>query len=317
MSDRATVLRRILRRADAPRVIDQLAGLSGTELTTVLLEIMRLRADTVAPAALLQAYQDNRFVGPAPVPWAVLRDTETRALRVVPAAFDVLQLSPVVPLATNSAVAPVHQDIVISALRGVEVLADPTNALALEAACRRGVLLREHPRSAELVRLATSHRVVRAQRFGPGAFAHFQLLALVTAGRDTGQGAFEQDAAVEHLSICVDACLATGASHVRLALTDLTDGSFPGVETRLREAFAGDPSVTVDNWQDRPGGRGYYAGFCCKVYATYNGVTLEVGDGGCVDWTQQLLANRKERLFTSGLGLDRMAAAAEPPDPDA
>jgi hypothetical protein len=165
MPDRATLLRRILRRADAPHVIDQLASLSGTELTTVLLEIMRLRADAVSPAALLQAYQRNRFVGPSPVPSAALRDTEMRVLRVVPAAFDVLQLSPVVPLATNSAVAPVHQDTVISALRGVEVLADPTNALALEAACRRGALLREHPRSAEVVRLATSQRVVRAQRF--------------------------------------------------------------------------------------------------------------------------------------------------------
>jgi hypothetical protein len=143
------------------------------------------------------------------------------------------------------------------------------------------------------------------------------LLALVTAGRDTGHGAFEQDAAVEHLTICVDACYATGASHVRLALTDLTGGSFSGVETRVREAFAGDPSVTVATWQDRPSGRGYYSGLCCKVYATYDGVTLEVGDGGVVDWTQQLLANRKERLFTSGLGLDRMAARAESPDQDA
>jgi hypothetical protein len=37
-------------------------------------------------------------------------------------------------------------------------------------------------------------------------------------------------------------------------------------------------------------------------------VTVDVGDGGAVDWTQQLLTNRKERLVTSGLGLERMAA---------
>ena len=221
-----------------------------------------------------------------------------------------------VPLGTNSAVAHVHQDTVVSALHGVEVVADPTNALALEAARRRSALLRDHPRSTELVRLATSIRVVRAQRFGPGALAHFQLLALVTAGRDTGHQAFEQKAAVEHLRIGVDACRATGATHVRLALTDLTTGRFSAVATRVAQAFAGDPGVTVGSWPDRPGGRGYYAGFCCKIYATYDGVTFEVGDGGMVDWTQQLLANRKERLFTSGLGLDRMAAPPEVPDRD-
>jgi hypothetical protein len=49
----------------------------------------------------------------------------------------------------------VHQDTVVSALRGVEILADPTNALVLEAARRRGALLRESPRSSELVRLAS------------------------------------------------------------------------------------------------------------------------------------------------------------------
>lgn len=316
MADRATPLRRILDRAGTPHLVDQLAALSGTELTTVLLEVMRRRAEAVAPAALLQAYQRNRFVGPATVPWTDLRDAETRALTAVPATFDVLSLSPVVPLGTNAAVAPVHQDTVVSALRGVEVLADPTNALALEAARRRAALLREHPRIPELVRLATSHRVVRAQQFGPGAFAHFQLLALVTAGRDTGHLAFEQAAAVEHLTVSVDACRATGATHVRLDLTDLT-GAFSAVGTRVREAFAGDSDVTVADWPDRPGGRAYYAGFCFKVYATYDGVSLEVGDGGIVDWTQQLLANRKERLFTSGLGLDRMAAPTTPRDGDA
>jgi hypothetical protein len=151
--------------------------------------------------------------------------------------------------------------------------------------------------------------VVRAQRFGPGAFAHFRLLALVTAGRDTGSHAFEQEAAVEHLRICVDAIRATGAAHVRLDLTDLTGHALSRVVAWVRAAFDGADDVTVVDWPDRPGGRGYYAGLCFKVSAIYGGVTLEVGDGGVVDWTQQLLTSRKERLFTSGLGLERMAAA--------
>jgi len=86
---------------------------------------------------------------------------------------------------------------------------------------------------------------------------------------------------------------------------DLTGHALSRVAARGREAFAGADDVTVVDW---PGGRGYYAGLCFKVNATYGGVTLEVGDGGVVDWTQQLLTSRKERLFTSGLGLERSAA---------
>jgi hypothetical protein len=35
--------------------------------------------------------------------------------------------------------------------------------------------------------------------------------------------------------------------------------------------------------------------------------TVEVGDGGIVDWTQRLVGSRKERLMTSGLGIERLA----------
>jgi hypothetical protein len=31
---------------------------------------------------------------------------------------------------------------------------------------------------------------------------------------------------------------------------------------------------------------------------------FEIADGGLVDWTQQLLNNKKERFFISGFGLE-------------
>jgi hypothetical protein len=34
---------------------------------------------------------------------------------------------------------------------------------------------------------------------------------------------------------------------------------------------------------------------------------LEVPDGGRVDWTRKLLADDKERLFITGVGVDRLA----------
>src|SRR5262249_61702412 len=100
--------------------------------------------------------------------------------------FDVLPLAAVLPPGSHPATGGVDPRNVVATVRGSEVGADPTNGLALEAAVRRADLLRLNPRSAEPVRLAASQRVTRAQVFsGPVSFAHFQLLGVVTAGRDT------------------------------------------------------------------------------------------------------------------------------------
>jgi hypothetical protein len=37
-----------------------------------------------------------------------------------------------------------------------------------------------------------------------------------------------------------------------------------------------------------------------------NNKSYEIGDGGFVDWTQQLLQNKKERLLITGFAFDFM-----------
>ena len=96
-----------------------------------------------------------------------------------------------------------------------------------------------------------------------------------------------------------------GADDIRIELTD-----FDARRTLLaavRESLPLAPDVHVTDRPDRQAARGYYAGFCFKAFATFRGATFEVADGGHVDWTQQLLASRKERLMISGIGLDRLA----------
>jgi hypothetical protein len=66
--------------------------------------------------------------------------------------------------------------------------------------------------------------------------------------------------------------------------------------------------VTYEPWDDRQAGRDYYPSVCFKVEGVWDGQQLEVGDGGIVDWTQRLLGSTKERLITSGIGLDRLAS---------
>jgi len=206
----------------------------------------------------------------------------------------------------RSAVAPVSQHRVVSTIRGTEVAADPTAGLALEAARRRRDLLRANPRSAEHVRLAATQRIVRAQRFDhPEAFAHFKILGLVTAGRDTGSLAFEIESAAEQVRFAVEGLLGLEAEAVRVELTDFEGRT--GLLAAVADELPSRAGVDVVDRPDRTAARGYYRGFCFKAFAAFDGDAIEVADGGHVDWTQRYLRSRKERLMISGLGLDRLA----------
>jgi hypothetical protein len=284
--------------------------LSGTDLTTLLLEVFRRRAMSMTPADILRRYRGDRFVAPVPSDERRLRRAQDSMLGALGEHVDVLMLAPVVPLGTHWATAGVDPRNVIATIRGSEVAADPTNGLALEAALRRRQLLDADPRSAEPVRLAASQRVTRAQLFsGPVSFAHFQLLGLVTAGRDTGGRAFEREQLTEHLRFAANGLARAGLTGVTIALTCLDEPSRQ-VLADVTDALSGHAGVEIAEAADRDSGRAYYRGLCFKVFvAGPEGEQLEVADGGFVDWTAKLLGNRKERLVISGYGIERVAMA--------
>lgn len=307
-------LRRVLGQVGGPQLLDLLSDeLSGADLTTLLLEVFRRRAQRLSPADVMRRYRDDRFVTPAPISFAALRRAEDALISALPDDFDVLVLAPVLPLAAQSAVSTVDPRKVIATVRGSEVAADPTNALALEAAVRRTTLLAADPRSAEPVRLAASQRVARAQRFdGPGMLAHFQLFGLVTAGRDTGNQTFERQHLAEHLRFAANALTAAGVQRTQIRITligdDDADAARPVLE-QARHDLSDLPGVEVLEDPTRTAGRGYYTGLCFKVFAEIDGGWTEIGDGGFVNWTQLLTGNNKERLLTSGYGIERLAEA--------
>ncbi|WP_370961355.1 hypothetical protein [Amycolatopsis sp. cg9] len=269
---------------------DVLAALPGADLTTVQLEVARRRAARLAGPDVLRRHRADRFVAPSPLPAGLLRRVED-ALLAAASSFELVTLSPLTPLGTHSAVTGLAQHRVVPTGRGTEVAADPTAGLALEAAVRRT--------GPGPVRLATVQRVVRAQQVTAGLFAHFSLFGAVTAGRDRGNLGFEREHAAEHARLLAAGCRALGATDVSLGVTVL-DPRFEGL---LDGA-----GVPVHPFPDREGGRGgYYEGLCFKVYAAFGGDLAEVGDGGFTPWTRRLLGNAKERLMTSGLGVDRLA----------
>ncbi|HEY7432475.1 MAG TPA: hypothetical protein VH641_17260 [Streptosporangiaceae bacterium] len=294
-------VRRLLPAIGGAGVLDRLAALSGSDFTSVMLEVVKRRAAGQTPASVLRRYRTDRFVRPGEVSWWSLQQTAGSLLRGLPGDVEVLNLAPLVPLGTHSALATVSQDKVVTAVRACEAAADPTNGLALEAAQRRS-----EDRQAT-VRLAAVQRVVRAQQTGgAGRFAHFTLLGYVTAGRDTGSHRFERQALAEQLGWAAAALTRAGLPGVEVALTPLSE---PG--ERVAGLLAGDLApapcqVVID--PARESGRGYYTELCFKINAMIDGEPAEVGDGGFTDWTRQLVASGKERLLISGLGIDRIAA---------
>jgi hypothetical protein len=297
--DASGALDRVVREIGGMEVAERLAALSGSDFASVMLEVVRRRAARETPASVLRRYKHDRFVRPGSTPWRSGRRAEDILLGCLPANVEVVTLAPLVPLGTHSALGTVSQHKIMTAIRACEVAADPTNALALEAAVRRASTA---PGS---VRLAAIQRVVRAQRFPAGWSAHFSLFAMVTAGRDTGNCQFERAALAEHLRFAVAGLHAAGLPGAQVALTPLSEAGERITAAAAAELASLPADIVTDH--DRATGRGYYRDVCFKVNALVNGIPAEIGDGGFTDWTAKLLASNKERLLISGYGLDQLA----------
>ena len=269
--------------------------LSGAALQSLLLEVMRERARTRTPAAVLRQYQRDRFCRPS----AIDRRTSLAvdaALFAAAEGFEALELSPLAPLASCSSVALTDQNRVVSALRSTEVPADPTNVLALECALR----LRAAP--SVPVHLATSQRVVRAQPVPklPGYAQHFRIFVLATGGVESEGRAFSVASVVRHARVLLAALeslerqgYAFGERFVEVLSTPERSAQANAIARAL-----GDVATC------KPLGHAYYSGglrFMLWVTAA-DGSRVPLGDGGTFDWLAKLGSNRRAVFIASGLG---------------
>jgi hypothetical protein len=316
MSD--PILERIQREAGIPELVDVLVErLSPTDLKSLLLEVYRRRTLAVKPSQLLERYERDRFVRPSDLAPGVTTNFE-RLIWSLLDHYTVIELSPVCPLGTNTAVATVDQNNVLTTIRNNEVVADATNVLALECASRRRLLLRLDPQNRERVKLCASHRVVRSQAYqnAPGVLTHFRLLGLCAAGRDEGSFQFETTSLVEQISFYIRLLrsaseLGYQAHQLRVTLTDLENGlREQTIDSQVfKPLMVNYPGVICEFDPGRESGRGYYVGACFHIYAkNLAGTEFELIDGGFTTWTQQLLSNNKERLLISGLGTERFCS---------
>lgn len=311
------IIERISQETGIDDLVETLATqLSPTDLQSLLIEVYRRRAEALAPRDLLDQYQHNRFVQPAQASPIAQLDFDRLAYSLLPPGFEAIALSPVAPLGACSVVSTVSQNVVVPTIRNTEVCSDATNVLALECARRRQQILRSDPRATDRIKLSTSHRLLRAQKFeGPASFQHFTIFTLCTAGRDEGSFQFETEALLEQLDFYVRLLDKAGElgytiEDVRVSVTALDEQRIDTLQAGVVDPLtAKHPNVRVGFDQDRQSGRGYYANTCFQIRARdRSGADYLLVDGGFTTWTQQLLSNRKERLMTSGLGSERVCA---------
>jgi hypothetical protein len=272
--------------------------LSPTDLQSLLLSLAQTRARRIRPAEALRRWRSDRFVRPATIDPARLSEVEHRLWqRLRNTAFVGLALSPVTPFGTCTAVGAVDQNRIVSTVRSTEVVSDPCNVLALEAALRRRS-------GADQVHLASCQRVLRGQRFvDPDASAHFVLFALVSSMRDSGSAQTEAQLLIMHLSFWQQVLTELlGSTWGRFAYTmiDHTDRLVDTVRSEL-------PKAPLTAYPARTQGIGYYRAVAFKIMANTGAGALEIGDGGFVDWTAQLIPDAKERCLISCVAPERLA----------
>jgi hypothetical protein len=270
-------------------------GLSASELWSLLLEVFSARASQRTPATLLDQWSRDGFVQLSPVDQRTMLAVESELLAAAE-RFEAVELSPLAPLGVCSVVGLASQNKIVSALRGTEVVSDPTNVLALECARR----LRAD--SASVVRLATCHRAVRAQPVPKqsGFAQHFRIFCLASVGREQKDQAFVVSELSTHIATFVavlDRLEGAGFSFPNRRLALLATPARAGLADRIADGVDG---VEIER---QPLEHPYYDGLRFMLSCgAGSGAGVPLIDGGAFDWMGTLTANRKMVFVASGMG---------------
>ncbi|KUO77293.1 MAG: hypothetical protein APF77_19320 [Clostridia bacterium BRH_c25] len=306
---------KILEKLGQDDLLDILAHkLTASELNSLLLEVYKMKAEALSPAELLKGYIASRFVKPVGTNPREYLQLESDFYRIAESlSFIPVELSPVAPLGTCSVIATVNQNKIISALRGTEVMADATNALALHICSLRKEMAAEGREGHNTIRYCTSHRLIRTQKFHiPGFSAHFKIFCMVTSGRDTGSYGFEKQQLLEHITAYKEIFKQLfHIEHIKVKLIKHggyadTEGLAARVLNHIQDNVDG-ISIYTEN-QNSEQDNNYYKGIQFKLLVGIKGSEYEIVDGGFVDWSQKLLGNKKERMLISGMGVDFLLA---------
>jgi hypothetical protein len=279
-----------------------------------LMALARAQAARRRPVELLQQWQRDGTVGPSDLD---LRDAiRLDGLAICAAAeYDAVLLAPVAPLGACSVLAPTSQDRTLTTTRGTEVVSDPTNALAIEAASR---LAADSSRS---VRLCTAHQTLRMQRPSsePGRSQHFRLFCLADAALGRADHAVELEAITRQVTVILAAIRSSASQFHRDygrvgALLETAPGS-DGLADRITGALRR-PALDLE-LDHGVLESDYYDGVRIQLFIDgpgSDGGRSMIADLGLLDWVARLLGDRRARFIASGLGLQLLPVLGPPAD---
>lgn len=316
----------VLRETGVPDLVEILAErLTPPALEAVLREAHRQRAGRMTPAELLTRFERDPYVRPSPVPVSLLATIDRVAFSVAAPRFKPIELSPICPVGTVSALGPVDPGAARSAGGASEVVSDCASVLALECAFRRRDLEPTGGSVPERVELCASHRELHVPFSAPlRSEPHCRVFGLASAGVDQGLFRFETEALLGQLDVhlrLLESLREEGVTIGLIALTlfhragaDFDRAIRDAVVAPLAETF---PDVKMIFAEVHPLGRGYYAplGFTVTV-EDHVEVEHRVGLGGFTDWTRQLLDRSEERLLVSIIATERLSEVGMEDFPD-
>lgn len=131
------IVERIKEEAGIPKLVETLIDMPNTDLQSLLLEVFEEKAGNTGVAEINTALERNPFVQMSNVDQRDLLRFDNLAYSVLPPMYRGVELSPLVPFATNRMLAGINQKRVLSTTRNSEVMSDPTTALALQCAQER------------------------------------------------------------------------------------------------------------------------------------------------------------------------------------
>ncbi len=153
-----------------------------------------------------------------------------------------------------------------------------------------------------VVKYATTHRHVRSQALSNPAFtAHFGVFCMATGGTDRGNFSFELEHLFEHIDIHLS-LLSNEFEKDKLLVKILLKDDNEIFHQKLKDQMKNDLVRIKIEKELNPGD--YYKVVQFKFFLEHKGTEINLSDGGLVDWTQELIQNKKHRLIISGAGTE-------------
>lgn len=306
------IIERIKTESGDSKIVEKLLNIPNTDFQSLMLAVFHEKAEKTKVSNILSTIEISNFVQPSDVESRDLTSFDSLAYRTLPERYKGVELSPLVPFATNYVLGGISQNRVMSTSRNSEVISDPTTALALLCAKERTALVKSDSKDSTEVTLATSQRVIRQDSIKKEGYSqHFKTFTLAVAGRDVGFERFEKENLYEHISTFID--IINSLNHEGNYLMEDISVVFSNVGDNqglteminnilipeLQKRFPG-----VNFTFDKERTSNYYKTICYSMFATPSGseTPFSIAGGGLTDWSEKLVGSKKERLLVGSIG---------------